>query len=220
MVWVFVTLLLAACSTQSSAQPLSASTAAPDPVLPVGIPREVLLYRNAIIRETRFYWGMGHKPYTTFGQLHQESRFKANARSQYAAGLGQFTPPTAVGIQQRYPKDLRELCDDKTGCPLDPRWAIRATVLYDRDIYRSTTCAQFSPEDPERIACMLASYNSGAGWVIKERKLSKDPSKWFNSTELVCLRKEEFCKETKDYVHVIIQKWTPIYRQWLAPMGI
>ena len=193
--------------------PIVAATATPMD-LPREIPREVLKYRNMLIREIRVVWGDGEPADTFFGQAHQESRWRADARSPVGAlGLAQFMPSTAQWIQGVYPADLGEICPDAGGCPTDPRWSIRALVRYDDRLYRAITGAA---SRVETWAYTLASYNGGGGWVTRERAISSDRSRWFGATEHACLRRAEFCVETKNYVHRIIEKWAPLYRNWLA----
>lgn len=182
--------------------------------LPREIPREVLKYRNMLIREIRMTWGDAEPADTFFGQCHQESRWRADARSPVGAlGLGQFMPSTAQWIQGIYPADLGEICPDAAGCPTDPRWSLRALVRYDDRLFRAITGAA---SRVDTWAYTLASYNSGQGWVTRERAISSDRSRWFGATEHACLRRAEFCAETKNYVHSIIEKFAPMYRVWLA----
>jgi len=162
------------CSVQGPPLPVPPGTLpAPPPAavvpvaLPPEIPREVLKYRNALIREIRATWGDGEPADTFFGQVHQESRWQTDARSKYASGLAQFTPDTARWMNGLYPVDLGEICTGAGGCPTDPRWALRALVLYDDRLYRalSGTAAAL-----ERWAFTLAGYNSGPGNLARERK--------------------------------------------------
>src|SRR3972149_7697273 len=181
--------------------------------LPKEIPREVLKYRNMLIREIRVIWGDGEPADTFFGQVHAESRWQTDAKSKFASGLSQFTPDTAKWMNGLYPVDLGEICEGAGGCPTDPRWALRALVRFDDRLYRAITGAA---SKIETWAYTLASYNSGQGWVTRERAISSDRSRWFGATEKVCLRRADFCRETKNYVHSIIEKWAPLYRAWLA----
>ena len=168
------------------------------------VPRQAALYRATVIREVRFYWGMAESPAMFMGQIAQESGFKEDAKSAFASGLTQFTKPTAEWIQGLYARDLRELCAAKTGCPLEPKWAIRAMVLYDKRLWNGypNACGD------ERKAFMLSGYNGGDGWTRKERaqaiKLALDPDVWFGSVETVCLRAAWACKENRDYPRRIL----------------
>lgn len=137
------------------------------PEVPREIPREVLKYRNVLIREIRYTWGDAEPTETFFGQVHAESRWVATARSPVgAAGLTQFMPATAEWIQGLYAKDLKDICGAQSGCPYDPRWALRALVLYDKRLYDGYGWAA---SKIDRQALMLAAYNGGAGHIAREK---------------------------------------------------
>ncbi len=180
------------------------------------IPWEAQKWQRTLLREVRFTWGLETEPAPFFGQVHQESRWKTTARSVFAAGLAQFTPGTAAGMQKGYNQDLRELCEAAGGCPLDGHWALRAMVLYDRELWR-----RYDMIRPwgERFSFTLASYNAGPGWIRKEQAAAKtqgkNPNQWFSSVETVCVRAPHFCDETRGYVRLIMTRWTPLYRDWL-----
>ena len=178
-------------------------------------PSGALRWRNTLIREVHYTWGLGESPSTFFGQVAQESSWNPNARSQFAAGLTQFTPATAAGIAGT--SRLRELCAEQGGCPLDPHWALRAMVMYDRDIWNG----QHAFSGDERIAAMLVGYNGGAGWVTRERTVCArvsgcDPARWFGHVEQHCVRAHWACIESRYYPDVILHKWKPLYQNWLA----
>ncbi|MDP3912086.1 MAG: hypothetical protein Q8Q14_17015 [Gemmatimonadales bacterium] len=196
------------------------------PGAPKGVPVEAVRYFRAIVREAGYYWGLSAPTPTFFAQVHQESRFRAEARSKYAAGLAQFTPQTAAGMQAQYP-DLRVLCGEGSGCALDPGWAIRAMVLYDRALWRGRA---FAAGD-ERLAFMLADYNGGAGWVNRERAACLaappagepggcDATRYFGNVRDFCgksvpARAAWACEENTRYPRVIIVTWRPLYDRWL-----
>ena len=188
------------------------------------IPREAAKWRPVLLQEVRRGFGTTQHPDTFFGQVHQESRWDAEARSKYAIGIAQFTPGTARDMQRS--KALAELCKDPAGCPTDPRWGLRAMVLYDKDQYVSLSDIPFLRE---RLAMMLVKYNGGPGWVTRERaacaagrdKLGQavgpcDSLRWFNHTERVCLRADWACKESRGYPRLILDKWAPIYHDWVS----
>ncbi len=184
----------------------------------MGIPRDALKWRSALLRDVRYYWGVDRSPAVFFAQLHQESRWRETARSGVGAlGIGQFMPGTAAMMQRGYNQEFKELCREAGGCPLDGRWAIRATVLFDRDLWRQFP---FTPIEKERFAFTLAGYNSGPGWVRRERTRCGGldgcrTDLWFENVERVCLRAESSCRETREYAHVILLRWTPLYERWL-----
>lgn len=143
------------------------------------VPREAERWHNRLSREARKAWGPDAPVATFAAQIQQESGWNPDARSLVGAqGMAQFMPATASWIADAYP----ELAD---GGPLNPVWAIRALVTYDRHIWdrtsASTTC--------DRMAKTLAGYNGGAGWTTKDEALAKlrglDPARWWGNVETV-----------------------------------
>lgn len=183
------------------------------------IPRNAARYLPTVIREVRYYWGIRQHHNVFMGQIHQESAFREGAKSAFASGLTQFTPSTAAWIQGLYAADLRELCPDRSGCPLDAKWAIRSMVLYDKRLYDGHG---FSSGD-DRWAFTLAAYNGGLGWLKIERGACAalagcDPSRYFHHVELLCgkstprKRAAWACEENRTYPRRILFKWRPLYR--------
>lgn len=202
------------------ASPAPASAEIPASVaVPAGIPPAAALYRPTLVREARRTWGLDAPLGAMAGQIHQESRWRTDARSRFASGLAQFTPGTASDMQRV--KDLRELCGDPAGCPTDPRWAIRALVRYDLDLW---TQMSFAAGD-ERLAMALVGYNGGASWVRRERldclgpggvESGCDGALWFGNVELRCLRADWACKESREYPRLILFRWRPLYQGWIS----
>jgi soluble lytic murein transglycosylase-like protein len=170
------------------------------------IPRAALKWRSTIIREVRYWWGMEEPRDTFASQIHQESRFNEEARSPVGAeGMAQFMPGTSAWVATMWPKDLQP------ANALDPRWAIRACIKFDKWLWDKFPRAA-TRED--RFAFTMASYNSGLGWAQKEARLSVDSSRWYDSTENVCLRRASACAESRGYVRNIWFRWRPLYAGW------
>ena len=205
-------------------KPLANPLPSPPPViqieLPKGIPLEAVKYRGIIVREVTFFWGERGTPQLFMAQIHQESMWKPDARSSHASGLAQFTPPTAEWIQSLYAADLKALCPQNIGCPLDARWAIRSGVLYDRKLYDDATYAQ----GWDRWAFALAGYNGGAGWIARERikcgeRVGCSPSRYFGHVQRMCgqttpARSPMSCLENNRYPEIILRKHLPLYDSW------
>jgi soluble lytic murein transglycosylase-like protein len=110
-------------------------------------------------------------------QIHQKSRWRTHARSPYASGLARFTEDAARGIAGVYP--------DKLGGPqpLNPAWALRALVTYDRHLWNRVSGAT----ECERWACVVSGYNGGPGCGPRDQRLAKqrgaDPERWFANVE-------------------------------------
>jgi soluble lytic murein transglycosylase-like protein len=225
-------LLAGGCRAPAKAEPPSeppASTAQPapaprpaEPVVPPltefattrpkQIPREAIAYRDNFIRIWRFYFQLAQTPTIGFAQVHQESKWDSLAKSAYASGLAQFTPPTAADYSKLLPAEVREKCPSKAGCPTNPNWALNALSLYDYNLHKMHVWAETS-DDRWRLA--LAAYNGGAGWIMKERKKANGSGRWLDIAN-ACMRKEEFCKENRHYPVVILETWFPLYRKWLG----
>lgn len=185
-------------------------------------------YVRSVIRETHFYWGLGGPLDIFMGQIHQESRWRSNAQSIYAAGLTQFTPDTAKDIQRLLPHDTQAKCSVKD-CRFDPEWAIRALVVYDKQLYDHYSYTSQNDFPDQRFAFALAGYNGGAGWIDRERRYcvqdSCEPDIYFNEVEWACgksnpHRSQQACTENRHYPDVILHSWAPMYHKWLAVNAI
>lgn len=199
-----------------SSAPVMPPTPAVTTTYAAPIPAEARRWRATLIREIHYSWGLAQAPAPFFGQVHQESEWKPSVRSRFASGLTQFTPNTARDMQGS-PR-LKLLCKSAAGCPMSPAWALRAMVMYDRDIWVGED-AHFSSAQ-ERLAATLVGYNGGQSWVRRERAACAaargcDPTRWFGHVEKHCLRAEWACKESRHYPSAILFTWAPQYAAWL-----
>lgn len=129
------------------------------------IPRAAEAHRNTLLREARMVWGLGAPTASFAAQVHQESRWKSDARSPVGAqGLTQFMPATAQWIGTTR-ADLAQVDTD------NPRWALRALVVYDKWLYARVA----GQNECERMAFAMSAYNGGLGWVQKRKARSKTP---------------------------------------------
>ncbi len=163
------------------------------------IPLRAYQYRSDLRREVGYVWGIHQSRAVFAAQLHQESAWRPQARSAYAAGLAQFTPGTEGDMNRWYP-ELREL-----GGALNPRWAIRALVLYDKRLWQLNT--DWATDD-DRWRATLHSYNAGHGSTQKERRAAPDSARY---ASLPCKRRPEACQETAGYVRRILDVLRPVY---------
>ncbi|HCE7275446.1 TPA: transglycosylase SLT domain-containing protein, partial [Pseudomonas aeruginosa] len=84
------------------------------------IPTAAEQYRRTLVRSAHAGWGLSAPIATFAAQVHQESRWRADARSPVGAqGLAQFMPGTAEWIAGLYPAVLG------TNQPFNPGWALR-----------------------------------------------------------------------------------------------
>lgn len=143
------------------------------------IPPEAAKYRRLVTANSRLVWGLSAPVPIFMAQLQQESSFQADAKSAVGAqGLAQFMPATATWIVTVYPELV-------TASPLDPAWAVRAMVTYDKHLYDRITAT-----DPcHTWAKVLSAYNGGLGYVYNDEILAAkqglDWQLWWGNVESV-----------------------------------
>jgi soluble lytic murein transglycosylase-like protein len=139
------------------------------------IPNEANRWRMPLTAFAHGDWGPAAPVSTFAAQVHQESAWRADARSPVGAlGLTQFMPTTASWISKLYPSELG------AGDPYNPLWSLRALVKYDRWIGQRVMGAGSC----DQMAAILASYNQGLGWTLKAQKLA-GTNQWLNGAERV-----------------------------------
>lgn len=142
------------------------------------VPAEAQQYRRELTRIVHAEWGLDGPVATFAAQAHQESRWRFKAKSPVGAqGLGQIMPATADWLAKSFPSTLGDVD------PYNPSWSLMALVTYDRWLANRIK----GRDACERHAMVLASYNGGLGWLIRDRKLASakgaDPLVWFGSIE-------------------------------------
>lgn len=156
---------------------------------------------------TRVWGPMAPIPFLA-AQVHQESGWRADARSPYARGLTQFTPATEADITRSDPELAR------MGGALDPQWALRAQSVYVRRLYEQLG----GKSDCHRMLFAAMAYNGGAKWVERDRAKAAasgdDPLdyaavRWHNSG-----RRADFFRENHEYPTRIAYRWQPLYATW------
>jgi soluble lytic murein transglycosylase-like protein len=171
------------------------------------IPGEAAKHRREIIRNARLVWGLDAPVSVFAAQIQQESGFNPNAVSRVgASGLAQFMPATAEWIAVAYPElGLRQ--------PLNPAWAIRAMVTYDRHLYDRVT----GFDNCHAMAKMLSGYNGGPGWVerdeLKAAEAGLDWTKWWGVVEgFNAGRSPSNWVENRGYPRRILKMIAPRYK--------
>lgn len=164
-------------------------------------------YRRDLTRIAQAEWGLDAPVATFAAQIHQESRWRFDAKSPVGAqGLGQVMPTTAIWLAELFPTALGRVE------PYNPIWSMQALVSYDRwlagRVHGRNAC--------EKAAMFLASYNGGLGWVIRDRELATangaDPLTWFDSVERYNAgRSAAAFKENRQYPRLILLRWEPLY---------
>lgn len=132
-----------------------------------------------------YHWGIG------WAQISQESAFNTNAQSPVgASGLAQFMPLTWQDMKRAgvVPIDAS---------PRDARHAIQAQSFY---MWRLTRTWSTKRADGDRIRLALASYNAGAGNIIKAQSKCGMPLEY--DAIMCCLPRVtgRYAAETLDYV--------------------
>lgn len=174
------------------------------------IPAQAEQYRRVLVRAAHAEWGLDAPVATLAAQVHQESRWRADARSPAGAlGLSQFMPGTAEWISGLYPAALG------ANQPLNPGWALRALVTYDRWLYSRNQATS----ECHRWGFVLAAYNGGQGWVNRDRRLASasgaDQLAWFGGVERFNAgRSAAAFKENRDYPRLILLRYERLYSEW------
>ncbi|HEX7866568.1 MAG TPA: lytic transglycosylase domain-containing protein [Variovorax sp.] len=169
------------------------------------IPREAQRHQLTLKREAQRVWGLDAPVATFAAQVHQESRWRDNARSPVGAvGLAQFMPSTARWIGG-VDADLRDVA------PLNPTWALRGLVTYDKWLFDRVK----AENECEQMAFALSAYNGGLGWVYKRQRLSGQPGMCLGVT---CAINPGIAaanqRENEHYPAVILNKHQVLYRSW------
>jgi soluble lytic murein transglycosylase-like protein len=158
-----------------------------------------LKYWPQVIRESRYHVGMDAPAHDFMGQIETESNCIANVIGITGdIGLGQFTPGTARWLQTKE-KGLREI--SATAQPQNPRWAIRALILYDKYLYENVDCQDWH--------YAFRAYNGGM--EIINREIARAASCEYKAVEACCKRKViqtrsgklSFCKVNINYPYKI-----------------
>jgi len=136
-----------------------------------------LKYWPQVVRESRYHVGMNAPASDFMGQIETESRCDAGVTAfDGGMGLGQFMPETATWIHGKE-KALREVSMQPT--PYDPRWSIRALILYDRWLYRNIDCRDWH--------YAYRAYNGGLERM--NREIRKAGSCDYQKVETACSRR-------------------------------
>jgi soluble lytic murein transglycosylase-like protein len=198
----FVAAIVAGTSAEARAEapPSSASKA------PVRIPPVAALYRLKLEREVARVWGLDAPIAGIAAQIHQESRWRADAASPFAQGLMQFTPATAEWMgtlhDECYPVDT-----------WDPDWSMRCGVRYDRWLYERAP----GETECDRWAFTLADYNGGTRWRLRDQRLARaagvDDDRWFGHVESFRSRGAPAHAENRGYVSRILLVLWPTYHR-------
>lgn len=141
-----------------------------------------------------------------FGPAFDWRHFKAQAIAESNLDNDAVSPVGAKGLMQIMPVTYEEIRNKHTyikGSSDIPRWNIASGIYYDRRMWNIWTS-----ERPfqDRLDFMYASYNAGAGNVIKAQKLVKkpdDPNLWLSVKSKLHKVTGKHSNETLTYVERI-----------------
>lgn len=173
------------------------------------IPHQAAQHKLQLRREAQRVWGVDAPVATFAAQIHQESRWRHDARSPVGAqGLAQFMPSTAEWIATIHSSGDGSLAGAHS---MNPTWALRALVTYDKWLWVRIK----ADDDCQRMAYTLSAYNGGLGWVYKRQARSKQPGKCMGAT---CTINPGIHpanqRENEHYPRVILQRYEPLYATW------
>ena len=164
-------------------------------------------YRQ-VYKESRYFIGTDAPVHYFMGQIEQESRCKEGITAfDGGMGLGQFMPETANWIQAREAA-LKEFGIDPQ--PYNPRWAIRALILYNRWLAKES--GRICP-DGYIWYYVFRAYNGGLGNLIREIRRANSCDE--KVVERYCKRRVirlksssllDLCKVNIEYPHKIFKK--------------
>jgi len=152
-------------------------------------------YFNLVIGQSRLYdmWDS----YDIFmGQIEQESLCNEKITAfDHGMGLAQFMPKTAEWIHSKYYDELSKI--SYTPNPYNPRWAIRAMILYDKYLLDRVSC-----KNDWHLA--LRAYNGGLGNINKE--IAKANSCNYDEIAKHCGRSKFSCDVNIKYPYQVFKR--------------
>lgn len=198
---VLLALLISAFCDKAEAAPAQAG---------VKVAPASALYRHRVEQAASRAWGVNASSARLAAQLHQESAFRANARSPVGAqGIAQFMPSTARWIATIYPADLAGFD------PWNAQQAILAAALYDRWLFdRVAEYSQGRMSSCSRWAFTFRAYNGGEKALNRERALAYtsgvDANDW-RAVERFRARADWAHRENTGYPRRILLTLEPAY---------
>lgn len=198
-----------ASAPPSVQRPAPTDAPQPSPRASREVPTAALRHRADLTRNARAVWGLDAPVAVLAAQVHQESGWREAVRSPAGAlGMAQFMPATAKWIAQAYPSLAAP-------DPMNPSWALRAMVTYDRHLWERVSAA----DDCHRWAMALSAYNGGLGWISRDKAVAAsqglDPSRWWEHVETVNAgRSASNWRENRGYPVRILRQLAPLYASW------
>lgn len=197
LVMCLIALLIVA--TSAHAQPVTQVSPLPQ------VPDVSARYRLLVEQAASDVWGVDASPARLAAQLHQESSWNPQARSNVGAqGLAQFMPSTGRWLAQQFPA---------LGAydPWDPAWSARAAAVYDHWLLtRNPGAGQCSS-----WAFAFSAYNGGETMLHREQAIAarhgRNSQRWFGNVADYRARSPEAWAENRSYVRRILIVLEPAY---------
>lgn len=163
------------------------------------VPCSSTKYDAAVVSAVDEFWRDFREPVWWLSQLCQESHLKPDAVSPVGAqGLAQIMPGTYRDI-------VRELKWDARVTAFDPERAIRAGAYYQGRMRRMWRPQGRTGVDRNDLG--LASYNAGAGNILKSQRICGDAVLWLDIGSCLSMVTGHHSKETITYVRNI-HRWS------------
>ncbi|MEO0271545.1 MAG: transglycosylase SLT domain-containing protein, partial [candidate division WOR-3 bacterium] len=152
-------------------------------------------YIRNVIRESRLH-NLDDYSDIFMGQIEQESECNEKITSfDHGMGLAQFMPGTAKWIHEKFNKELSEISFNPN--PYNPKWAIRAIILYDKFLLDKVEC-----KNDWHFA--LRAYNGGLLNINKEIKLANSCD--YDEVAMACARSKFSCKVNISYPYMVFKR--------------
>ena len=202
----FLLILAIALLVNGSANAAGTAPTLTAQIAAVDVPEVNAVQRHYVEQAAEEVWGIDASPARLAAQIHQESHWRAKARSPVGAqGLAQFMPATARWIAQQFPNKLGDFD------PWDPRQAALAAAIYDHWLYTrnqgDTHCASW--------AFTLSAYNGGESRLQAEQTRAErsgaNPLLWFGQVASYRDRSMAAWRENRGYVRQILLVLEPAY---------
>ena len=172
-----------------------------------------LKYKKYFKLQINKYWSNLFPKEILPAQIEQESNWneyaERKAGKEYGFGLSQVTIVKGyfnnfLEFKKRWKKELKNWTWENR---FNAKCHIKILILYDKLLYNKM---KFAKINFDRLAFTLSAYNGGLGWVLKDRKLTKEngynENRWFNNVEKFSKRNKWAFKINRKYVKNIFKK--------------
>jgi soluble lytic murein transglycosylase-like protein len=136
--------------------------------------------------------------------------WKAQVKAESAFRPNAVSPVGAMGLSQIMPQTFKEIAEKSgiRGSAFDPEVNLMAGAWY---MARMRNTFKAPRPDHERHNLAMASYNAGAGNIIRAQRLAGNPAEWQPVADQLHLVTGMHANETRDYV----TKIRSFYRAYL-----